>query len=352
MHQATSCPLRCNLAFLRATEPPRWLVAKFRTLATIVCLAGLLNMADASADTVHLAPDGNDDLVGKSRITAVATLKRAWDLAAAHPAGASVTILVHPGIYVDQSIRIDGTPRTAVTLRGVSRDSQRPVFKGSKRTETWLRLWASDGRSTGLTIEGLEIREYHTAISLDGNRNDSTAGNEGTMIRDNVFERIGTVSTNDPTALSTAAIRLVNSSGNSVERNRFLTIRNVKGCGGLHALYLAHFSSRNRIVDNSFDDFCGSAVKLRDRANDNLIAGNPFRQAESAPAIEEWFCDMKGRKGCTKHRGECPSTGNMDVRNSIEGTTGSDRVSIKGPTVPRAWCSQNDFLRARVITHD
>lgn len=326
--------------------------SKLKTLAAIVCTVGLLGMANAGADTLHLAPDGHDELVGKSRTDAVATLKRAWDLAAAQPAGTTMTILVHPGIYVGQSIRIDGTPPNAIVLRGVLRDGQRPVFKGTKKTETWLRLWASDGRPTGLTIEGLEIREYHTAISLDGNRDDPTAGNEGTIIRNNVFERIGTVSTNDPKALSTAAIRFVNSSGNTVEGNRFTTIRNVTGCGGLHALYLAHFSSRNRIVDNSFDDFCGSAVKLRDRANDNLIVGNPFRHAESAPAIEEWFCDMKGRKGCTKQRGECPSTGNMDVRNSIEGTSGSDRVSIKGPTAPRAWCSEDDFLRARVTTHD
>lgn len=316
--------------------------------------ATLLTIAFAAqANPFHLAPDGNDARDGTNRTKSVATLKRAWELAAAQPRGSEVTVLVHPGIYVGQWIRIDGAPPTAVTLRGVMVDDQRPIFDGGQNAhQTWLRLWASQGRPTGLTIERLAIRNYHTAISLDGNRDDPAANNHGTVIRDNVFERIGTIASNDPKAFATAAIRFVNSSGNTVERNRFLSIRNIKGCGALHALYLAHFSSRNRIVDNSIDDFCGSAVKLRDRSNDNLVAGNSFRHAEASPAIEEWFCDMRGRKDCTKKKGECPSTGNIDQRNSIEGSGESRRVSVVGPTVLRPWCSPVDFRRGRVISDE
>lgn len=307
----------------------------------------------AQANPFHLAPDGNDAHDGTSRKTALASLKRAWELAAAHPPGNQVIVLVHPGTYVGHWIRIDGAPSTAVTLRGVMSDGKRPVFEGGPGAkETWLRLWASQGQPTGLTIEGLEIRGYHTAISLDGNRDDPATNNHGTVIRDNVFVRIGTIATSDPRALSTAAIRFVNSSGNIVERNRFESIHNVSHCGALHALYLAHFSSRNRIVDNSFDDFCGSAVKLRDRSNDNLIAGNTFRHGDGSPAIEEWFCDMKGRKGCTKLKGECPSTGNVDLRNAVENTGSSTRVSVIGPRVPRSWCTSEDFRRVRIATHD
>ncbi|MGA0610317.1 hypothetical protein [Caldimonas sp. KR1-144] len=323
-------------------------------LSRLAAVALTLMAAVAHANPFHLAPDGNDARDGTSRATAVATLNRAWELAAAQPAGTAATVLVHPGVYTGQWIRIQGSPPTAVTLRGVAGDGKRPVFEGGPNArETWLRLWASDGRPTGLTIEGLVIRGYYTAISLDGKRDDPSTGNEGTVIRDNLFERIGTIATNDPKALSTAAIRFVNSSRNTVERNRFVGIRNVSGCGALHALYLAHFSSRNRIVDNTVDDFCGSAVKLRDRSNDNMITGNVYRHAQAAPAIEEWFCDMRGRKGCTKQLGECPSTGNVDERNAIEESDGaSPRVSIVGPKVPRPWCRSEDFRRERVITHD
>ncbi len=307
----------------------------------------------AHAGTIHLAPDGDDTADGTSRARAVATLARAWRLAVAEPAGSAVTVLVQPGTYTGQWLRIDGTPPTAVTLRGVRAGERRPVFEGGPNArETWLRLWAAQGLPSGLTVEGLEIRDYHTAISLDGNRDDPAAGNHGAVIRDNVFARIGTIASGDPKALSTAAIRFVNSSENTVERNRFEVIRNVSGCGALHALYVAHHSSRNRIVDNTIDDFCGSAVKLRDGSNDNLIAGNVFRHAENAPAIEEWFCDMQGRKGCTKKLGECPSTGNVDLRNAVEGTAGSTRVSVIGPTAPRPWCAAEDFRRSRVSSRD
>lgn len=324
-----------------------------RFLGAAAIALALMLACSARANPFHLAPDGDDARSGTSRAEAVATLKRAWELAASQPASESVTVLVHPGRYVGQWIRIDGAPPTAVTLRGVTSEGKRPVFDGGPRArETWLRLWASQGRPTGLTIEGLEIRNYHTAISLDGNRDDPAADNHGTVIRDNLFVRIGTIASNDPKAVSSAAIRFVNSSGNSVERNNFVTIRNVNGCGGLHALYLAHFSSRNRIVQNRIDDFCGSAIRFRDRANDNLVAGNVYQRAEASPAVEEWFCDMKGRKGCTKEKGECPSTGNVDTRNSIEETADTKRVSIIGPTTPRPWCEPDDFRRARVVTHD
>lgn len=320
--------------------------------AVVAVLAAGACMAAPLAATLYLALDGSDDADGSSRAKAVASMARAWELAGRQPPDEStVTVLVHPGTYRGQSLFIEGSrPLPAVTWRGLRQDGRGPVFVGNRHHPTWLRVKASDGKHTGLTVEGLEIRNYHTAISLEGNRDDPTAFNEGTVIRNNVFRGIGTIATNDAAKVSTAAVRFVNSRSNTVAGNRFLTIRNVKHCGALHALYLAHFSSSNRIVDNHFEDLCGSVVKLRDRANDNLVRNNRFKRVEQSPAVEEWFCDMGGRKGCTKARGECPSTGNIEAGNTLTDSVGAERVSIKGAEQPRPWCDADDFRRERVIS--
>ncbi|MBA3588104.1 right-handed parallel beta-helix repeat-containing protein [Methylibium sp.] len=318
----------------------------------MAALLGGACVAAPLATTLHLAPHGSDDADGTSRVHAVASMARAWELAGKQePGDSTVTVLVHPGTYRGQSLLIEGSrPVPAVTWRGLRRDGKRPVFVGDHRHPTWLRVKASDGKPTGLTVEGLEIRDYLTAISLEGNRDDPAAFNEGTVIRNNVFQRIGTIAINDATKTSTAAVRFVNSRDNTVAGNRFLTIRNVKHCGGLHALYLAHFSSSNRIVDNHFEDLCGSVVRFRDRANDNVVRDNRFSRVDRSPAVEEWFCDMGGRKGCTKALGECPSTGNIETNNTLADSVGAELVSIKGASQPRAWCDAEDFRRQRVIS--
>lgn len=320
----------------------------FARVACLLVSAGVIP-AYATDATIHMAPDGSDSADGSSPHRAVATLNRAWELAMAGPEDSSAIVLVLPGIYRGQSLLLEGTPRLAVTVRGVMRGGQRPIFAGAPHSkDIWLRLRASDGRSSGLIIERLEIHEYHTAISLEGNRDERTQFNQGAVIRYNVFNRIGSISTGNVKPFPTAAVRFVNSIGNIVEENRFTRIRNATGCTALHALYLSHFASYNRIVDNTFDDYCGAAVKLRDRSNDNVIKGNTFTRPDGVPAIDEWFCDMKGRKGCTKKLGECPSTGNVEEHNKLESTDGSQRLAITGPSVPRPWCDAADFTRERV----
>lgn len=201
-----------------------------------------------------------------------------------------------------------------------------------------------------MTIQGLQIRNYFTAISLEGNRDDPELSNSGTVIRRNIFKNIGSISVDDFEKNSTSAISLVNSKNNLIENNYFRSIRNKRSCGGLHSIYAAHFSSGNRILNNTFDDVCGSAIKLRDRSGDNVIQSNRFSRLENVPAIEEWFCDMTARKDCTKKLGECPSTGNLQQGNFISSSGSSPLVLILGNRVPRPWCTQDDFGRDRVVT--
>lgn len=316
-------------------------------IAATVSAAALC--AAAQGATLHLAPDGRDEAEGTSRGEAVRSMTRAWELAGKQPKDGVVTIMVHPGTYRGQALLIDGSrPNPKVTWKGQRENGQGPVFVGDARRPTWLRLKASDGQPTGLTIEGVEVREYLTAISLEGNRDDPRASNEGTVIRNNVFRRIGTIAVNDPQKDVSAAVRFVNSHNNVVSGNRFLTIRNVARCGALHAVYVAHFSSGNQIVDNEFEDLCGSVIRFRDRSNDNLVRGNRFRRVEQSPAIEEWFCDKVEKKNCTKQLGECPSTGNISEGNELVDSTKAEKLSIIGPTTPRPWCNPKDYQRNRV----
>lgn len=322
-----------------------------KAIAALVCALTLAGSGFAS--DIYLAPNGNDSKDGASVVRAVRTLQRAVELAAEPPGSDTASrILVQRGTYSGQSVVIDGNtlPRKLTVIGQAKDPADFPVFVGDSTPQTWLTLRASNGRSTGLTIQALQIRDYFTAISLEGNRDDLKAYNSGTTIRRNVFRNIGSIATKADNAGSTAAVRFVNSRDNLVELNYFRSIRNKKGCGALHALYLAHFSSGNRIVNNTFDDACGSVIKLRDRSNDNVIENNRFKHIQKAPAVEEWFCDMDARKDCTKKRGECPSTGNIQRKNTLTQSEQSEMLAVIGNQSPRTWCAPEDFSRERILT--
>ncbi|MDB5751311.1 MAG: pectin lyase fold protein [Ramlibacter sp.] len=315
------------------------------TLAVAVCTPVAL------AQIVHLSPTGRDTNDGLTEARPVATLQRALDVALrVRRQGPDVLVQVAPGRYVGQAAvtgaRTDGA---RIRISGNKGDvGGRPEFIGDReRTLTWLTMKSAVGKPTRMVISGLRIREYRTAISLEGNRDRADAFNAGNTIRNNFFEHIGSL----PGAgknISTAAIRLVNSKDNLIENNRFETIRNAEGCSALHAIYAAHFSSGNIIRGNRFSDLCGSVIKLRDRSNGNLIEGNIFTRLDSVPAVEEWYCDKSARKDCTKKLGECPSTGNRVKDNQLQSADGK-LVDVLGGSERRAWCHVSDFAGERIL---
>lgn len=318
--------------------------------ALAVAVAALCPVA-AMAGDIYLATNGNDANDGATAQAPVATLSAAVKRATQQSTrtGEDMTIIVGPGIYRNQAISLHHRQmRGALTITGSSRDaSNYPAFYGNG-TGTWLRYAGSAGRTTGLTIRNLRIVDFSTAITLNGNREDPQGFNRGTVITGNIFTRIGTDSTRGEGA-STAALRLVNSRDNVIENNWFKTIRNypVTACPPLHSIYVAHRSSGNHIVGNSFDDFCGSAIKLRDGSNDNVIENNRFHTKDKAPGIEEWYCDLTANAGCTKSSGECPSSGNVIAGNRFHGIEKRLRVSVRGNRQQRSWCSSDDFRRSR-----
>lgn len=313
----------------------------------LAALSGSLLAAD-----IRMEPNGDDANDGRAN-KPVATLQRAVDLALSDPRAVSepMRVVIQSGTYRGQKVQIDGRKLVGeLTILGLGANPKDfPDFRGDGDQATWLTLKSDTGKPTGLTIQAVAVHDYFTAISLEGNRDNPRAFNSGTTIRRNVFRDIGSVGTRDD-GVSTAAVRFVNSKDNLVENNFFGTIRNKrdKDCGGLHSIYVAHFSSGNKIIDNTFQDACGSVIKLRDRSNDNLIEGNRFKAIQKAPAVEEWFCDAGARKDCTKKLGECPSTGNVVRNNDLSGSPGTEYVSIVGERVQRKWCGPEDFSRERV----
>jgi hypothetical protein len=313
-------------------------------------LSSFLLATNIVAQVLYLGVNGSDSNDGLERSTAVGTLQKAIDLAhKINPINNSITILIEPGTYMNSVNIIEGRTDGIDIKLFSDKSSTRPVvFDGVSNASTWLSIVNKSDMHTSVTVDGLTIKNYKTAITINSNRNDSNIQNGGHVISNNTFFRIGSISNDE---ISSAAVRLVNSKSNLIEGNKFLTIRNDFRCGKLHALYLAHFSSGNVIRSNVFADLCGSIIKFRDRSNNNIVAYNYFYSYTGSPAVQESFCDKNLNKKCTKKLGECPSTGNIMFGNEYDlHKDYNNKVhSIDGPDKYRPWCNANDYSNDRII---
>jgi hypothetical protein len=308
-------------------------------MRALLLAIALLLPAAARGATLYIGPAGNDAADGRGAHTALATLSTAIARAQQAAPGEDTRVIVLPGLYRGQHAEIDGRSlHGGLTIAGATDDpAAYPAFIGDD-SATWLRFRGAEGRNTGLAIRALRIARYATAISLNGNRNDPAAFNRGTVLENLVLAQIGSdAGAGQP---STAAIRLVNARDTVVRGVYFHTIRNAprETCGGLHAIYLASHSTGARIEGNTFQDFCGSAIKLRDDSGQATIRGNRFRDADRAPAIEEWFCDMASNGECTKAGGECPSTGIVATGNDFGSIPANRRILVRGSRTALPWC--------------
>lgn len=337
--------------------PPGAWAGVLLALLALLCAGG-----PARAATLYLAPTGSDAAPGTSPGTALATLGAALARAQMAAPGEETRVLILPGVYRGQTIAIDGRRlHGPLTLLGQqTAPAAPPTFVGSG-VETWLRLRAAEGQDSGLTVKGLRIVHYATAITLNGNREDPAAFNRGTVLADLVLEQIGSDTLNgdgtdgpirpSPIRPSTAAIRLVNARDTTIRGVTFRAIRNSppQTCPGLHAIYLASHATGARIEGNTFADFCGSAIKLRDDSGGATITGNRFSGADGAPGIEEWFCDMDRTDECTKAAGECPSTGIVIGPNDFGAMPASLRIRVRGSRTQRPWCPPGSARAPRFI---
>lgn len=285
----------------------------------VVKLAALLVCGSVSAQTVTLfvGPDGKSTNSGLSKNDPLPDLTSAWTQALAGKWPVThLEIRVLPGTYIGQTVRLstDGRmPQLVIRREG----EERPVFDGAGSPGTWLSISANKHPISHISISGLMVTGYATAISLNGSRKVDQLAVTDVTLRDNIFDTIGQFAPTQEKP-STAAVRLVNADRVQIINNRFVHIRNRQHCALIHAVYLAHGSTNNLIEGNYFEDVCGDAIRTRDASNNNRIVGNTFVDAWDVAPISDWFCDSRVRKDCTKETPECPSFANEVANNRIE----------------------------------
>jgi len=281
-------------------------------------LVFLISAVSATDLTLYVRPNGDNQASGMAEDEAVGSLQVAVKKALSQTAqGLSKRkIVVFPGRYLEQTTIVRDLPDDKpLVISGVIRSGSRPIFDGNGKGRSWLVLKSASGKPSRLTIENVEVVNYVTAISLNGQRTSMNASNSENIIQNNIFRNIGQISFPEGKP-STAAVRLVNSRDNRIIQNQFINIRNNVGCGALHSIYLAHYSSDNLIEGNTFDGGCGATVKSRDASGSNIIRGNMFSD-QSEPVFLDSFCNKDTRQDCTKATSECPSWGNEFKDNSM-----------------------------------
>jgi Right handed beta helix region len=309
----------------------------FRILPVfILCVAVFAAPAKAAPEAgavfkIHVSKEGNAKAGGTSETDAVNTLGAALTIYQEQCKGRPTLITVGPGVYSNEKV----SPKKLdcpLTIEPAQRD-KRPQFVG-KGKDVWFALLVPGAKKVDVSITGMEVSDYQTAIAIGGDRSVPDSWIGGVHIAGNHFLRIGSLQPGVPP--STAAIRLVNSRQNVIENNHFETIRNLEVCGGLHAIYMAHMSSGNVIKNNRFVDGCGETIKVRDASNDNKVVDNTFERQEGSSLLFDGFCDKQVNKDCTKPEGECPSWDNVFESNTIVGKRPPSNRNITGASKIRS----------------
>jgi hypothetical protein len=295
---------------------------------------------------LYVSPKGDDAADGRSEAKALKTLGKALSTYESSCSSRSTRITLAAGSY----------GREQLTLRSVPCPLEIGSSGGYAQFDgggdgTWFTLATPGAKQIDLSISGMEVANYQSGVSVNGNRNDPEGWIGGVKVLKNRFVRIGSFRDGQPPA--TAVVRLVNARSVLIEGNEFQTIRNLTHCGGLHSVYIAHRSSGNRVVGNSFVDGCGETVKVRDSSSNNVVERNKFKQQEGSALFLDSYCDASTGAECTKAEPECPSWNNVFRENTIEGprpatnkkTIGARKAARKLPANCELPRGDNDRIR-------
>ncbi|WP_363798990.1 right-handed parallel beta-helix repeat-containing protein [Lysobacter firmicutimachus] len=282
--------------------------------ATLAAVALLCGPPAQAVFRLYLAADGDDARDGRSAATAIRTLARANRLLQAHAPREDIEIRIAPGTYRGQQVLWTYLNGHRISFLPTPGAGARPVFDGGGSAGTWFELRSAAGASK-LQFRYLTVTNYWLGIDLVGDRNDLAGGWNGyNEVRNLRFVRIGGRYGAGPAPYSYAAVRLINSRYNGLYDNHFESIENPGEYSGyLHAIYLAHGASANRIERNRFVAVNGDAIRTRDGADANRMADNVFDRAGKRAAYSDWYCIER----CTLPRPECPSAGNVFRDNRV-----------------------------------
>ncbi|KAI1736373.1 pectin lyase fold/virulence factor [Xylaria scruposa] len=287
---------------------------------TLLC--GLLSLRPAlvPATTLYISPSGSDTNTGSSTTDALKTLKGVLAKVTSTKPADAVNVVVGEGTFVNQSViwtYFNGQPITFAPPAGAA---TKPTFDGEGTGLTWFTMGDSADASvpTNLHFIGLAVTNYWLGLDLG---RDKAPGNSYNEVRNMLFERVGAFYTHGlPNPKGYAALRLRQSSNNTIAGNRFHGVKNSNAAdsdgdgqnedltGYIHAIYLAHNARSNVITDNEFNQVTGDAVRTRDGSDNNLIERNRFITAGKYSAYSDWIDDIGD---------ECPSHGNHFKDNTV-----------------------------------
>ena len=301
---------------------------------------------------LFLAPHGSDSNFGTTADQPLATLAGAEEvLRSARPTG-DVEIRIAQGDYTApettwdyyvEGHSISFMPADYEEGEGLAGIGGRPIFKSDGTAGWWLRAELPDGHpggDTNLRFYYLDIVGYSTggltinggvATNESGYRIAATAGANHNHVFGMVFRQLG--SKYGP-ALGYGGVDLVNSSNNEILNSHFEYLENTEPDDALiHGVYVAHHSTRNRVVDNRFDEISGVAVNVRNSSNDNEITGNIVERSGRLAAYYDWYCDDSCAQSQTEPL-ECPSYGNVFRDNDLVSAYDGGNLPVSGVTAP------------------
>ncbi|KAI1270550.1 pectin lyase fold/virulence factor [Xylariaceae sp. FL1019] len=285
-----------------------------------LCSLLLLAPALVPATTLYMSPSGSDSNTGASTTAALKTLKGVLTKVKAAKPTDAVNIVIAEGTYTSQSVIWTYFNGEAISFRPTAGATTKPVFDGEGSGLTWFTMEDSASASvpTNLHFIGLNVTNYWLGLDLG---RDKAPGNSFNEVRNMLFERVGASYTHNlPNAKGYAALRLRQSSNNTIVNNRFHGVKNSNAADSdgdgvnedltayIHAIYLAHNSRSNNITNNEFNQVTGDAVRTRDGSDSNLIVGNRFVTAGKYSAYSDWIDDEGA---------ECPSHNNIFKDNTV-----------------------------------
>lgn len=287
-------------------------LALFVTASALLCASAL-----AAETSIYLSPLGDDHSNGMSASSAVKTFERAVQLATPLGTHGDVAIRFLQGDYGDATMRV-AWPNGAVSRLTLVADGERGkvVFDGRGSGKTWLQIVGMPSPASNVAVSGFVVRHYRQAIQFVGDRFAGEPSLTNNLVENNVFEYIGQFKAGVEPAL--AAVHMLNTSRTTIRGNVFREVRNLNRCDGLHSIYMAGGASDNTIVDNVFDGGCGDTIKVRDRANFNLVERNTFKHQSGRSLFVDSFCDLRRQPECRGPRQECPSWGNVFRGNQVD----------------------------------
>ncbi len=278
---------------------------------------------------IYLNPIGSDENDGLSLDSPVLTLVKAQSIAKKliTTRDKNVEILIAPGTYYGQRVEWSfSMPYHTVAFKPLDKDASLPIFDGfnsslNRNISLAIKITTrAKGEKTNIHIKNLVFQNYKGTISFSGNREKLQSSSSYNTIEGCYFKNTGIE--------AYSVIGIVNSSHNKIVDNHF---ENILNNPLLHAIYIAHNSSRNIISHNSFNNCDGDPIRVRDNSNYNIISDNTFTECGYQAAVSEWFCDKDAISYCTKTSAECPSHNNLVSNNNISSQGGPGSLDIYAP---------------------